>query len=76
MRLSTSAGRERLELHHIGGFPLGPSLDEVGTGKAQEKDPLGRLPREVVYEIEERRLRPMEILEHDDKGAMGSKGLE
>lgn len=38
-------GRERLEFHHVGGIPVGSSLNEVGTGKAQEKDRLGRLPR-------------------------------
>jgi hypothetical protein len=69
-------GRERLELHHVCGFPLGPSLDEVGTGKAQREDPLGRLPREVLDEIEERRLSPVEVLEHHDEGATAGKGLE
>ena len=48
----------------------GRSLDEVGTGKAQDQDPLARLLHEGVHEIEERRLGPMEILEHDDEGAM------
>src|SRR5688572_7361327 len=69
-------GRERLELHQVGGFPLGSSLDQVGTGKAQEEDSPARLFRDVVDEIEERRLGPMEVLEHDDEGAPGSKGLE
>jgi hypothetical protein len=69
-------GRERLELHYVGGFPVRPLLEEVGTGQAQQENRLSRLPREVVHELEEVWLGPMNVLEQHDKGPTGGKGLE
>ena len=71
---------ERLE-HHVRRVrcvrPFGPELEQVGTRVAENEHRcvLDGLPH-VLDEIEERRLRPVEILEHDDERTLSRELLE
>ena len=57
--------------------PLGPELEQVGTRVAENEHRcvLDGLP-DVLDEIEERRFRPVEVLEHDDERPLARELLE
>ena len=49
--------------------PTGSKFEQLGPGKADEQD--RRIPRpvrDVLHELEEGRLAPVDVLEDDDQG--------
>jgi hypothetical protein len=61
----------------VGGSPLRPALDEVRARRAEEQERcvLDGL-HEVVDEVEERRLGPVDVVEDDDEGSLCGQVLE
>ena len=57
--------------------PGGPGLEEVWPGEAQEEDRrTGAPPAQVLNEVEERGLAPVDVLEHNCQRPPFSQGLE
>ena len=57
--------------------PVGARLEELGPSRADDQDRrlVDRL-QEVVDELEERRLRPVDVLDDEDDGPVGREVLE
>ena len=76
LRLRERLERERRRIE-LASTPIGSHLEKLGAGEAEEED--RRVPRpigDMVDEIEERRLGPMEILEDDDQWTLARERLE
>lgn len=74
-------GRERVEAQDGGPasrrHPVGAYLEEVGSGQAQEQDrPAHGEHGEVLDELEEHRLGPVEVVEDDDDGPLVRDGFD
>ena len=88
-RLAADMVEERLRLAHgeraerdVGrrrqhARPLGPLLDEVAARHAEQQDRRGVAPlRDVLEQVEERRLRPVHVLDAHDERRAGGERLE
>ena len=74
-------GRERLEQHargvELAAAPAGHPVEQLGSGEAEEQD--RRVPAQVgdlLDEVEERGLAPMEIVQEDDQRSFDRPRLE
>ena len=80
-RSSVSATGQRLEEHrsrvHLPAAPGRPSVEQVGSGEADQQDRrVARQVRNVVDQVEERRLGPVHVVEDDDERLLSCDGFE
>ena len=76
-----SSGAERLEQQRrrveLAAAPAGPRVEQLGARDAEQED--RRVAREigdVLDEIDEHRLGPLQVVDHDDLRALGRPRLE
>ncbi len=80
-QLGRRIGRERRERQRgcslLAGSPGGPGVEELGPRRAQQQDRRVAGPvRDVVDRIEQRRLRPMDVLPHRDHRPLAREDLQ
>ena len=68
--------RQRLERHHLPA-PRGPSVQQLGPGEAEEQQrSVPRPVTEMLGEVEQGRLRPVDVLHHECEWSLAGALLE
>ena len=80
-QLGHGCRRQRLEVDRgevpATGAPARPSVDEVGPGEGEDEDGVVSRPvEEVLDEVQQRRVRPLHVLERHDDGLEFGQPLE